>query len=92
MDLQTKPMRTLFLDVARILGQAEGVPNNVKSLLSHDKGNAFRIILHVMDEFCSDVDHKVIDARQWNCGAQDLVSWGSAAPTAYDAAIHMHEV
>jgi DNA (cytosine-5)-methyltransferase 1 len=38
---------------------------NVKNLLSHDKGNTMRVILHALDELGYEVDYRVIDARSW---------------------------
>ncbi|WP_319003741.1 DNA (cytosine-5-)-methyltransferase [Alloyangia pacifica] len=59
---------TLFFDVVRILRHHKPkafLLENVKNLLSHDKGNTFRVIMHALDELGYDVDHKVIDARHW---------------------------
>ena len=59
---------TLFFDVVRILRHHQPkafLLENVKNLLSHDKGNTFRVIQHALDELGYDVDHKVIDARHW---------------------------
>jgi len=59
---------TLFFDVVRILRHHRPkafLLENVKNLLSHDKGNTFRVILHALDELGYEVDHKVIDARSW---------------------------
>ncbi|GAA6164006.1 DNA cytosine methyltransferase [Pelagimonas sp. KU-00592-HH] len=59
---------TLFFDVVRILRHHRPrafLLENVKNLLSHDKGNTMRIILHALDELGYEVDHKVIDARSW---------------------------
>lgn len=59
---------TLFFDVVRILAHHRPkafLLENVKNLLSHDKGNTMRVILHALDELGYDVDHKVIDARAW---------------------------
>ncbi|MFC6585064.1 DNA (cytosine-5-)-methyltransferase [Sulfitobacter aestuariivivens] len=59
---------TLFFDVVRILKHHRPrafLLENVKNLLSHDKGNTMRVILHALDELGYDVDHKVIDARSW---------------------------
>ena len=38
---------------------------NVKNLLSHDKGHTFRVITHALRELGYAIDHKVIDARHW---------------------------
>ncbi|MCZ8295422.1 MAG: DNA (cytosine-5-)-methyltransferase [Rhodobacteraceae bacterium] len=59
---------TLFFDVVRILRHHQPkafLLENVKNLLSHDKGNTFRVIQHALDELGYDVDHKVIDASHW---------------------------
>lgn len=59
---------TLFFDVVRILRLHQPkafLLENVKNLLSHDKGNTFRVIMHALDELGYDVDPKVIDARHW---------------------------
>ena len=59
---------TLFFDVVRIISHHRPrafLLENVKNLLSHDKGNTMRVILHALDELGYDVDHKVIDARSW---------------------------
>lgn len=59
---------TLFFDVVRILRHHKPkafLLENVKNLLSHDKGNTFRVIMHALDELGYETDHKVIDARHW---------------------------
>lgn len=59
---------TLFYDVVRILRHHKPkafLLENVKNLLSHDKGNTFRVITHVLNELGYVIDHKVIDARHW---------------------------
>ncbi|HEY6640607.1 DNA (cytosine-5-)-methyltransferase [Povalibacter sp.] len=60
---------TLFYDVARIIAAkkpAAFLLENVKNLLSHDKGNTFRTILSVLkDELKYHVDYKVIDGQAW---------------------------
>lgn len=59
---------TLFFDVVRILRYHKPrafLLENVKNLVSHDKGNTFRVIMHALDELGYYVDHKVIDARNW---------------------------
>lgn len=60
---------TLFYDVARII--AHHRPNsflleNVKNLLSHDRGNTFRTIKRVLEEELGyHISYKVIDARHY---------------------------
>ena len=59
---------TLFFDVLRLIKYHRPrafLLENVKNLLSHDKGNTMRVILHALDELGYEVDHKVIDARNW---------------------------
>ena len=59
---------TLFFDVVRILRHHKPrafLLENVKNLLSHDKGNTMRVILHALDELGYEVDFRVIDARSW---------------------------
>ncbi|MBE7459623.1 MAG: DNA (cytosine-5-)-methyltransferase [Zoogloeaceae bacterium] len=60
---------TLFFDVARIIAEkrpAAFLLENVKNLVSHDKGNTFRVILETLrDELGYDVHWKVIDGRHW---------------------------
>ena len=59
---------TLFFDVVRILRHHRPrafLLENVKNLLSHDKGNTMRVILHALDGLGYDVDHKILDARSW---------------------------
>lgn len=58
---------TLFFDVARIIAAKRPkafLLENVKNLLSHDKGNTFRVILQTLrDELGYDVYYKVIDGQ-----------------------------
>jgi DNA (cytosine-5)-methyltransferase 1 len=60
---------TLFFDVARII--AAKTPKaflleNVKNLLSHDKGNTFKVILQTLqNELGYDVHYKVIDGQRF---------------------------
>ena len=59
---------TLFFDVVRILRHHRPkafLLENVKNLLSHDRGNTMRVILHALDELDYDVDYRVIDAQSW---------------------------
>ena len=59
---------TLFFDVVRVLRHHQPrafLLENVKNLLSHDKGNTMRVILLALDELGYQVDFKVIDARSW---------------------------
>lgn len=60
---------TLFFDVARIIAEkrpAAFMLENVKNLVSHDKGNTFRIIYETLkNELGYEVHYKVIDARHF---------------------------
>jgi DNA (cytosine-5)-methyltransferase 1 len=60
---------TLFFDVARIIAAKRPkafLLENVKNLLSHDKGETFRIIIETLKkELGYDVHYKVLDARHW---------------------------
>ncbi|MBB6319286.1 DNA (cytosine-5-)-methyltransferase [Paraburkholderia tropica] len=60
---------TLFFDVARIIAEkrpAAFLLENVKNLLSHDKGRTFDVILQVLrDELGYDVHYRVIDGRHF---------------------------
>jgi DNA (cytosine-5)-methyltransferase 1 len=58
---------TLFFDVARIIAHhrpAAFLLENVKNLISHDKGNTFRVICDVLSrELGYTIQHRVIDAK-----------------------------
>ena len=58
---------TLFFDVARIIEHHRPkafLLENVKNLVSHDKGNTFRVIQNILkDELGYNVQARVIDAR-----------------------------
>jgi DNA (cytosine-5)-methyltransferase 1 len=60
---------TLFYDVARIISEKQPkafMLENVKNLVSHDKGNTFKTILRVLrEELGYEVHHKVIDGRHF---------------------------
>jgi DNA (cytosine-5)-methyltransferase 1 len=60
---------TMFHEVARIIGHHQPkafVLENVKNLVSHDKGRTFRIILDILqNELGYQVRHRVIDAKSW---------------------------
>ncbi|MHB8422340.1 MAG: DNA (cytosine-5-)-methyltransferase [Leptospirales bacterium] len=60
---------TLFFDVARIIAAKRPhafLLENVKNLLSHDKGNTFKIIVQTLKtELGYEVHPKVIDAKSW---------------------------
>lgn len=60
---------TLFFDVARIIAEKRPsafVLENVKNLVSHDKGNTFRVVLETLrEELGYDIHWKVIDGASW---------------------------
>ncbi len=60
---------TLFFDVARIIAAKRPkafMLENVKNLLSHDKGNTFRVILETLrEELGYTVHYKVIDGQHF---------------------------
>lgn len=56
----------LFFEIARILQDkrpAGFMLENVKNLVSHDRGNTFQVILKILDELGYTTDYKVIDAK-----------------------------
>jgi DNA (cytosine-5)-methyltransferase 1 len=60
---------TLFFDVARIIATKRPkafLLENVKNLLSHDKGNTFEVIIKTLrDELKYDIHYKVIDGQHF---------------------------
>lgn len=60
---------TLFFDVARIIAAKRPkafLLENVKNLLSHDKGNTFRVILQTLrEELGYEVHYRVIDGKHF---------------------------
>lgn len=60
---------TLFFDVARILKEKRPkafLLENVKNLVSHDKGRTFQVILRTLRELgYKTVEHKVISSAPW---------------------------
>ena len=60
---------TLFFDVARIIAEKKPkafLLENVKNLLSHDKGNTFKVILQTLrDELGYEIHYKVIDGQHF---------------------------
>ncbi|MEP5072640.1 MAG: DNA (cytosine-5-)-methyltransferase [Crocinitomicaceae bacterium] len=60
---------TLFFDLAQIIEYHEPkafLLENVKNLVSHDKGNTFKVIKRTLEEELGYfISHKVIDARYW---------------------------
>lgn len=60
---------TLFFDVARIIAEKRPkafLLENVKNLLSHDKGNTFNVMLQTLrDELGYNVHYKIIDGQHF---------------------------
>lgn len=60
---------TLFFDVARIIAEKQPeafLLENVKNLVSHDKGNTFKVIIQTLrDELGYEVHYKVIDGQHF---------------------------
>jgi len=59
---------TLFFDIARILKEKRPkafMLENVKNLLSHDKGQTFRIIARTLDELGYSIHAKVLDGKHF---------------------------
>lgn len=59
---------TLFFDIARILNSKKPkafMLENVKNLVSHDKGNTFKVIKNTLSELGYSVYHKVLDGKHF---------------------------
>lgn len=60
---------TLFFDVARIIAEKKPrafLLENVKNLVSHDKGNTFKVILQTLqDELGYEVHYRIIDGQHF---------------------------
>ena len=59
---------TLFFEIMRIVREKQPsilFLENVKGLLSHDKGETFRTIIESMDELGYDVEWQVLDSSHW---------------------------
>ncbi|MEC5407039.1 DNA (cytosine-5-)-methyltransferase [Paraburkholderia sp. MPAMCS5] len=79
---------TLFYDVARIIDAQRPVAfllENVKNLVSHDRGNTFKTILDVLrDELQYDVHYKVIDGQHFTPQHRErIVIVGFREPTGF---------
>ncbi|MBC8738548.1 DNA (cytosine-5-)-methyltransferase [Paraburkholderia sp. UCT31] len=61
---------TLFFRLAEVIKEkrpAAFMLENVKNLVSHNKGHTFRVIRHVLEnELGYHISYKVIDARRWS--------------------------
>lgn len=65
---EDKTQGTLFFDVCRILEEKRPkafLLENVKNLVSHDKGRTFKIILESLDELDYQVFFKVLDGQNY---------------------------
>jgi DNA (cytosine-5)-methyltransferase 1 len=59
---------TLFFEIARVLGVKKPrlcVLENVKGLLSHDRGRTFDTIIRTLDELGYDCQWQVLDSEDW---------------------------
>jgi DNA (cytosine-5)-methyltransferase 1 len=59
---------TLFFDIARILKTKQPrffILENVKGLLSHDKGQTFRTIINTLDDLGYDIQWKVLNSKDY---------------------------
>jgi DNA (cytosine-5)-methyltransferase 1 len=82
---------TLFFDVARIIDAkrpAAFLLENVKNLVSHDRGRTFDVILQVLrDELGYDVHYRVIDGRHFTPQHREriiIVGFREPAPFSWD--------
>ena len=65
---EDKTQGTLFFDVCRILKAKRPkafMLENVKNLVSHDKGRTFRIILESLEELNYEVFYKILDGQNY---------------------------
>jgi DNA (cytosine-5)-methyltransferase 1 len=88
---------TLFFDVARIIDAKRPVSfllENVKNLQSHDKGNTFRVIRHVLsEELGYDLHVKVIDGKGFVPQHREriyMVGFREKRPFSWDEFNHPH--
>lgn len=59
---------TLFFDIARIIAEKKPrsfMLENVKNLVSHDKGNTFKVIKKTLTELGYSVFHQVLDSKHF---------------------------
>lgn len=72
-----KTQGTLFFEVARII--AEKRPSaflleNVKNLVSHDRGRTFKVIMQTLeDELGYHIHWRVLDSREWTCQHRERI-------------------
>jgi DNA (cytosine-5)-methyltransferase 1 len=60
----------LFFEITRLIADAPAPPpvlllENVKNLVSHDRGNTFRVIQVALHDLGYNLKHQVIDAQRW---------------------------
>lgn len=63
-----KTQGTLFFDVADIISRHRPKAfflENVKNLVSHDKGNTFKVIRETLDELDYSIHYRVMDGREY---------------------------
>lgn len=80
---------TLFFEVARIIDAKRPkafLLENVKNLTSHDHGNTFKVIMHVLkEELGYDVFWKILDSKRWTCQHRERIYIvGFSEPTEFD--------
>ena len=59
---------TLFFDIARIIAEKQPAAfllENVKNLVSHDKGNTFKVISNALDEGGYHIEYKILDGQHY---------------------------
>ncbi|KXK55069.1 MAG: DNA-cytosine methyltransferase [Chlorobi bacterium OLB7] len=59
---------TLFFDIARIIAEKQPAAfllENVKNLISHDKGNTFKVISNALDEVGYNIEYKILDGQHY---------------------------
>lgn len=79
---------TLFFDVARIIAEkspAAFMLENVKNLVSHDKGNTFKVIIETLrDQLGYEVHTKIIDGGHFTPQHRErIIIVGFARPTSF---------
>jgi DNA (cytosine-5)-methyltransferase 1 len=60
----------LFFEITRLIDEGPLPPpvlflENVKNLLSHDRGNTFKVISEALEDRGYSLNHKVIDGQRW---------------------------
>lgn len=74
---EDKTQGTLFFEVARIIRDKRPrafLLENVKNLISHDKGNTFKTIVMTLErELGYKIRYRVLDASQWSCQHRERI-------------------